>query len=411
MTISKSLLLEVTNRLRAVPPTNATLPCLGCVRITRNESGTSFHATDLEVNLSVEIPDPPSPNELARKLRALRLARESCDILVPSSTLDRCAKSADKGTDLTITPSKAGGAQITYQQGGITASVPAQAPNSVEFPEWPGKPKGDLPPTDPVPFSRQLAAIRRAEPAISQDATRYVLNGILWNTAGHIVATDGRRLHLEDVPPAPHDVIIPEKALRFIEPEMRASIRCKLEAKNRTAPYAIMFCAEIGGLTVRLHTKLVEGNYPNYMQVVPAEPFPLAVRLDNQATSKALAALAKNTRPRRTDSVALRFDPAASTVTFRMCDEAGGSSQFTVPALFTGKHTPPKPPIEEKEVKGKKVLVPVKRAKDAPPLSDASYNPFYLIDAFRCLDTLHFRDADVPAAPRLERRRFAFEGP
>lgn len=382
MNIAKSTLLEATNRLRAVPPRNSSLPVLGCIRITRTATGTTFHATDLEVSLAVEIPEPPAPSELARKLAALRAAREACDILVPSSTLDRCAKAADKGTSLTITPSAPGGAQITYQQGGITTSVPAQAPDAKEFPVWPAWPtcKRDLPPTDPIPFARHLAAIRRASPAISSDQTRYVLNGILWSDRGHIVATDGRRLHLEEgLPPAPRDCIIPTQALRFIEPEMSASLRCKLEAKDRVAPYAITFRADLSsGLIVRLHSKLIEGNYPNFMQVVPDKPFPLTVRLDNAATAKALAALAKNTGGK---TVALRFDPTASTVTFTMRND-GGAASFSVPALFAGKHSPPPPPALSK---GEKARI-IKAGGIIPPtpkgqLSDAAYSPAYLIGA------------------------------
>jgi hypothetical protein len=146
-------------------------------------------------------------------------------------------------------------------------------------------------------------------------------------------------------------------------------------------------------------TRNEQGNYPNFMQVVPEMPFPLTVRLDNQATGKALAALAKSIGAQRTDSVALRFDKPASTVTFTMRNDSGPSS-FAVPAIFKGQHTPKFPPKLTKEAKAE-ILKAGGKIPPASffttPLNDITFNPAFLLDALRNLDTLHYRDAEDPA--------------
>jgi len=375
MNIAKHTLMEVTRRLRGVPSTHATLPVLSCIRITRHAGGIRFSATNLEQFLSVDLPDAPTVGELARKLATLRAAREAADFCVPSSTLDRCAKAADKGTDITITPDPKGGAQITYQQGGITANVPAAAPKADEFPADPAEGYAAGPPT---PFDRVLAAICRAKPCVSYDPTRYVLNGVFWGENGDIAATDGRRLHMEEhLPAAPADSIIPTDALRFIEPGMAASSLSKPKVKNTTAhpAPALLFTGEIGGLTVRLVTKVIEGNFPNYRQVIPSEPAKLTCRIDNEATRKAILQAAGNFRHAKPGHVSLRFDPAASSLTFSMNVPDVGRSEFTVTAILKGS-------------------LPRVRPANAPHIA---FTPQYLADALLHHDTIHFRDSESPA--------------
>jgi DNA polymerase III subunit beta len=114
-------------------------------------------------------------------------------------------------------------------------------------------------------------ALRKTSYAISTDETRYVLNGILFSFKDNkltAVATDGRRLALVDLelefPRSQEiDVIIPTKAVL----ELQRLVKEEGEVKLSIGENQIAF--ELNDAL--LVSKLIEGNYPNYRQVIPAE--------------------------------------------------------------------------------------------------------------------------------------------
>jgi DNA polymerase-3 subunit beta len=114
-------------------------------------------------------------------------------------------------------------------------------------------------------------ALRKTSYAISTDETRYVLNGILFSFKDNkltSVATDGRRLarvdlELEFPRSQEIDVIIPTKAVV----ELQRLVKEEGEVKLSIGENQIAF--ELNDAL--LVSKLIEGNYPNYRQVIPAE--------------------------------------------------------------------------------------------------------------------------------------------
>lgn len=114
-------------------------------------------------------------------------------------------------------------------------------------------------------------ALRKTSYAISTDETRYVLNGILFSFKDNkltSVATDGRRLALVDLelefPRSQEiDVIIPTKAVL----ELQRLVKEEGEVKLSIGENQIAF--ELNDAL--LVSKLIEGNYPNYRQVIPSE--------------------------------------------------------------------------------------------------------------------------------------------
>ena len=117
-----------------------------------------------------------------------------------------------------------------------------------------------------------LDALKKTHYAISTDETRYVLNGIFVSfKEGKItlVATDGRRLAMVENDlefPASHerDIIIPTKAVN----ELQRLLSTEGEMILKLTQSQISFEAN-GNLLV---SKLIEGNYPNYRQVIPSAP-------------------------------------------------------------------------------------------------------------------------------------------
>jgi DNA polymerase-3 subunit beta len=114
-------------------------------------------------------------------------------------------------------------------------------------------------------------SLRKTAYAISTDETRYVLNGIYASFRDGkltLVATDGRRLAMVENElefPAGHetDVIIPTKAVN----ELQRLLGDEGDVTLRLSDSQVSF--EVGGSL--LVSKLIEGNYPNYRQVIPSE--------------------------------------------------------------------------------------------------------------------------------------------
>jgi DNA polymerase-3 subunit beta len=113
--------------------------------------------------------------------------------------------------------------------------------------------------------------LRKTSYAISTDETRYVLNGILFSLKENkltMVATDGRRLALVDLevefPRSQEgDMIVPAKCVG----ELQRLLGDEGELKMLVGENQIAF--DVNGRL--LVSKLIEGNYPNYRQVIPAE--------------------------------------------------------------------------------------------------------------------------------------------
>ena len=113
--------------------------------------------------------------------------------------------------------------------------------------------------------------LKQTSYAISVDETRYVLNGILFSFKDNkltLVATDGRRLALVDLelefPRSQEtEIIVPTKAVT----ELQRLVREEGEVKLSIGENQIAF--ELN--RTLLVSKLIEGNYPNYRQVIPAE--------------------------------------------------------------------------------------------------------------------------------------------
>jgi len=137
--------------------------------------------------------------------------------------------------------------------------------------EFPPLPKFDDAKEFRISQSLLLDALKKTSYAISTDETRYVLNGIFASFKEgkmSLVATDGRRLamveHDLEFPASNEcDVIIPSKAVSELQRLLKADGDMLFMRLNDTQ---VSF--EINGSL--LVSKLIEGNYPNYRQVIPS---------------------------------------------------------------------------------------------------------------------------------------------
>lgn len=119
--------------------------------------------------------------------------------------------------------------------------------------------------------------LRKTSFAVSTDETRYVLNGIFFSLKEHkltLVATDGRRLALTDEEvdlPAESEgeFIVPTKAINELN-RLLGTGGLEVKFSENQVAFTLQPATE-GAFGVYLVSKLVDGNYPNYRQVIPGE--------------------------------------------------------------------------------------------------------------------------------------------
>jgi DNA polymerase-3 subunit beta len=118
--------------------------------------------------------------------------------------------------------------------------------------------------------------MRKTAFAVSTDESRYVLNGIFFSLKDNkmtMVATDGRRLALADEEAdisekSSGEFIVPAKAVTELNRLMQEKGEAEIKFGENQASFALK---DEKGFSVLLITKLIEGNYPNYKQVIPTE--------------------------------------------------------------------------------------------------------------------------------------------
>jgi DNA polymerase-3 subunit beta len=127
-----------------------------------------------------------------------------------------------------------------------------------------------------LPQEKIKGMLKKTSFAISSDESRYVLNGIFLSLKEHkltMVATDGRRLSLVDeevdvAESSQGEFIVPAKAVNELNRLLQDKGEVEIKFTDNQAAFTLK--DEKGG-KILLITKLIEGNYPNYRQVIPNE--------------------------------------------------------------------------------------------------------------------------------------------
>ena len=119
--------------------------------------------------------------------------------------------------------------------------------------------------------------------AQSTDENRYILNGVYFNFSDEnltLVATDGRRLALTSFELGANDtdtgsLILPAKTVTEIERLVGKGDSVKIAFNDRQVAFEIAIKDDEGesGLVDQIYlvSKIVEGNFPNYRQVIPKD--------------------------------------------------------------------------------------------------------------------------------------------
>jgi DNA polymerase-3 subunit beta len=253
LTIAKEQLIAGLQAVQNVVSTRTTLPILSNVLLRGEGTQLELTATDLDVTVScsvvAEVKKGGASTVPVKKLFGIVRELNGTEVDLEVDEKHTCSLRA---------------AASFYRINGLSAD---------EFPPLP-KFKEDK---KVLLLQETLGGmLKKTAFAISSDESRYVLNGIFFSLKDHkltMVATDGRRLALVD-----EELDLPEKSQgEFIVPAKAVNELTRLlqpkgdvEVKYTENQAAFTLKDEKGASTLVI-TKLIEGNYPNYRQVIPAE--------------------------------------------------------------------------------------------------------------------------------------------
>src|SRR5271169_512848 len=253
LTISKEQILAGLQAVQNVVSTRTTLPILSNVLLRADKDRVEFTATDLDVTVACSVEakvKKPGATTVPVK-RLFGIVRELSNMEIDLEVDEKNACSVRSGSSF-------------YKINGLSAD------------EFPPLPKFKEDKKISLPQEKLKGMLRKTSFAISTDESRYVLNGIFISLKEQkmtMVATDGRRLALVDeevdIPKnSQGEFIIPTKAVNELNRLLgeKGDVELKL-SENQVA----LTLNDDKGFSVLLISKLVEGNYPNYRQVIPSE--------------------------------------------------------------------------------------------------------------------------------------------
>ena len=246
--ISKEAFLDGLQKVQHVVSSRTTLPILSNVLLVAKDGRLQFTTTDLDVGITGSV-EAQIEKEGATTLPAKRLVSIVREL--PSSEVE-VSVDGKNHAEIKSGPSR-------FKIIGLGEA------------EFPPLPDFEGAKTFKIPQKELRDGLKKTSYAISTDETRYVLNGIFASFREGkltLVATDGRRLAMVDMDlefPASHetDVIIPTKAVQ----ELQRLLGDEGEVVVKLSDNQISF--EVGDNF--LASKLIEGNYPNYRQVIPGD--------------------------------------------------------------------------------------------------------------------------------------------
>lgn len=294
-----------------VASSKGTIPVLANVLLRAEEGLVELAATDMEVSLRIPLDDAG--------------VEEHGSVVLPRLAADLVRSMAPGPVSLVHNQNEG---QVQISGGGSSFSLNCH--QAGEYPELPADAGAGL----SIPADRFITCAERVVRAASRDETRPVLTGVLVRIGPDgltMAATDSYRLAVRTVPldDAPADVreaILPARAVA-------EAVRLAGQHRDGVVELALgeaQATVRIGG--IRLTTRLIDGQFPDYRQLIPAE-FDHEVRLDRAeflAVLTRISVLAQRTSPMR-----LRFEQGQLTVA--TASDQVGEGRESMPVPYSGE--------------------------------------------------------------------------
>ncbi|ALA59554.1 DNA polymerase III subunit beta [Nitrospira moscoviensis] len=207
--------------------------------------------------------------------------------------------------------------------------------------DYPQLPAFDEPAQFSIPSSALLTCLQQVLPAVPDQDQRFVLQSVLITMKPpdppsiEVVGTDGHRLVIAESDagtwttsaPQPLNALIPKKA---------AQLLATLLAQEDTLDVPIAISKKLFCVTVKnviLTSRLIEGTYPNYQQVIPVLNG-ARMEIDREMFEEALHRVAVIARD-QTQAVRLALTPDTLTIHAQSADVGEGTE--SIPAVVAGK--------------------------------------------------------------------------
>jgi DNA polymerase III subunit beta len=309
-TISREKLQEGLTAVAAAVPSKTTLPVLANILVQTSERGIRLSGTDLDIAVSTEVTaDVESAGGLTIPARKLAdIARE----LPPAPV--KVASSGDQRITLECGRSK-------FKLLGLPKNEFPAFP-AIQFDKASRVQSGDL-----------QKLISHTAFAASTEESRPILNGVLWELEGNqmrMVATNGHRLAKMEVSAkvsgkgSGASFIIPPKALEQIRRLFPAEEELEVAHGENHLGFRSPFTS--------VYTRLIEGPYPSYDQVIPKDNDKVAI-IDRQALTSALKRMSVVASD-QTHRIRLSFN--AAMLKFSVSTPDLGEAQDELAIRYTG---------------------------------------------------------------------------
>ncbi len=273
---NRAALTEALSLVTTVIPSRTTKPILQGLKIQAEKEKVYISATDFEIGITYLVPQAQIEEDGQAVIPAERLAaivRESVDEVLAIEVAEATCKI--KGNDSHFT---------------IYGHQPEQYPEVLGF-DGSAHIEADL--------IKLQEAVEHCLFATAKENTRYALSGILWETSGKkltLVGTDGRRLAKyklslnaeADKKIESEKFIVPAKTMALLD-KVGAGEKDKVSVRFVDGK-VIIACGK-----VVISSNLVEGTFPKYEDIIPAD-YKNKVQLNTAATLSAVrrAALITN---------------------------------------------------------------------------------------------------------------------
>ena len=317
-TIQQADLSYALSTALASVPSKSTMPILSTVLLEAEGDTLRITGTDLDVTTSITVPATVKSSG-----RAAVQARHFADAVrkLPRDLV----KVTDDGQ---------GRVSIEYGKGKGRSAVPRQ--NDQEYPALPTVKAESKAAIEGPALARLIA---RSVYAVSGDETRPVLGGVYVQAEGkHVsfVATDGHRLARATRKGdfgglGKQAVIIPAKTIQALG-RLAGDATSPVEISVSTQRNHVAFHLRIGQNEVTVFSRLLEGPFPNYEQVIPKSN-PRTMTVGRIELREALDRVATHS-----DNIThqVRFAVAPNQVRLSVNTADVGSGEETVDAQYEG---------------------------------------------------------------------------
>lgn len=291
--IEKQIFVNGLQRVSSIVENRSAMPILSNVMLDACQDGLRLSATNLDVSInccvSANVERIGKITLPAKKLSAIIRSLPSPDVIVE---LD--------GNKVNISSGRS-----HFQIMGLSAE------------EFPVSELNDADNTTVLQQSDMAKMLKRVSFAQSNDDNRFILNSVYFCFDGDkltFAATDGRRLSvvshkMSTVAEHAHGVIVPSKTIRELERLLGQGDEVSFSYDKKQVTFLVGVSKDnkdglIGD--IRLVSKVIDGNYPNFRQIIP-QTTENRIKLDRQLALECIQRVAIVSSEQK-NLVKLRFE-------------------------------------------------------------------------------------------------------